>query len=183
MRNSSFHPEINAGSMADIAFLLLIFFLVATTIPNDQGIIRGLPPICKNDCDGTITERNLFKIELNKNNELLINGTPSEISELSKALLAFVDNNGDGSCLYCKGSAQENYSENPTKAIIAIQASPMSNYKNYIEVQAAISSVFIELREAYGSRYFKKSMAQLSDEEIKNVKEAYPLLISEASLK
>ncbi|MCB0457843.1 MAG: biopolymer transporter ExbD [Flavobacteriaceae bacterium] len=183
MKNTRFIPEINAGSMADIAFLLLIFFLVSTTLPNDKGIVRGLPPKCIGDCTADIAERNIFKIEINKNNELLINTIPFEVSELPKALIAFIDNNGDGSCTYCKGSAMEQYSDNPAKAIISIHASGASSYKIYIAVQAAITKSYLELREAYGTTYFKKSIAQLSEEELKNVREAYPLLISEATLK
>lgn len=182
MKNTRVIPEINAGSMADIAFLLLIFFLVSTTIPNDKGIVRGLPPKCTGDCTADIAERNIFKIEINKNNELLINTIPSEISELPKALMAFIDNNGDGSCTYCKGTANEQYSDNPAKAIISIHASGASNYKTYIAIQIAITKAYLELRETYGRTYFKKSIAQLSNEELKNIQNAYPLLISEAAL-
>ena len=95
----------------------------------------------------------------------------------------FIDNNGDGSCLYCKGSSKETYSDNPKKAVIAFQASGISNYKNYIAVQSAISSVYIQLRESYSVKHFKKSFNQLTEEELLNVREAYPLLLSEATLK
>ena len=64
-------PEVNAGSMADIAFLLLIFFLVTTTIPKDSGITRKLPPIEENDEDVIIKEKNIFTVLLNGKDQLL----------------------------------------------------------------------------------------------------------------
>ena len=76
-------PEVNAGSMADIAFLLLIFFLVTTTLEKDNGIARQLPPIDKSEIEPPkIKEKNLFIVLVNKNDQLLVNDSPMELEEL-----------------------------------------------------------------------------------------------------
>jgi biopolymer transport protein ExbD len=184
MRNIRFTPEINTGSMADIAFLLLIFFLVATTIPNDKGIVRKLPPKCiTGDCTIPAKERNVFSIFLNKNDELLVNNHLTTFLELTDAIKSFVDNNGDGTCTYCKGESFEFYSENPQKAVIVVNSANESTYKNFIAIQGAISKAFIDLRAEYAQRNFKKNIAQLSKNELKTLQEVYPILLTEASLK
>src|SRR6056300_638313 len=65
-------PEVNAGSMADIAFLLLIFFLVTTTIETDAGLDRMLPPIEPPDTDVVIKQKNIFTVSINKSGQLLV---------------------------------------------------------------------------------------------------------------
>lgn len=184
MRTVRFTPEINAGSMADIAFLLLIFFLVATTIPNDKGIVRKLPPKClTKNCTIPANERNVLRLFLNKNDELLVNNEIVSFSELTEAIKSFVDNNGDETCTYCNGASLENFSENPKEAIISLNSSGESSYKSFIAVQVAISKAFIELREDYSTQYLKKDFAQLSEKELFTLGEAYPILLTEATLK
>ncbi len=82
-------PEVNAGSMADIAFLLLIFFLVTNTIETDSGLNRKLPPMEDVVDPPIIKERNIFTVVVNKNNDLLVEEKPMEISELRDAAVAF----------------------------------------------------------------------------------------------
>ena len=90
-------PEVNAGSMADIAFLLLIFFLVTTTIEKDSGINRKLPPMEESEEDVIIKQKNIFTILINGRDELLVEDERMEIKNLRKAAAEFLDNNGDGS--------------------------------------------------------------------------------------
>ncbi len=100
-------PSVNAGSMADIAFLLLIFFLVTTTIETDHGISRKLPPLIDDPGKTLIKEKNIFRVELNQNNELLVEGAIMDIGALKKAAIAFLDNGAgveDWQCNYCKGN-------------------------------------------------------------------------------
>ena len=83
--------EINAGSMADIAFLLLIFFLVTTTMDIDTGITRKLPPPPPEEMeDIKVKERNIFKVLVNKNDRLLLNGKPGDISILKTQAKEFL---------------------------------------------------------------------------------------------
>ncbi len=141
------NPEINAGSMADIAFLLLIFFLVTTTMNVDSGVSKKLsekppadyvPPIIK--------EKNIFEVNINRNNELLVEDDRMDVKDLKEAAIKFIDNGGgvgtpgeDGSpgkpCDYCKGERSESSSDHPNKAIISVQSDRGTEYGTYIQVQ------------------------------------------------
>jgi len=184
MRNHRQTPSVNAGSMADIAFLLLIFFLVTTTIPNDKGIVRKLPKKCMNPpCDIDYSERNILRIQLNKEGELMVNNFRSNIQDLRQMLKEFIDNNGDESCNYCSGNGFADASENPQKAVISLAADRESSYKDYIAIQVELTAAYYELREAFIRNTFQKEIASLSKEELKQAREAYPLIISEAEIK
>ena len=87
-------PEVNAGSMADIAFLLLIFFLVTTTIETDSGINRKLPPMEEIIDPPIIKERNIFTVVVNKNNQILVEEKLMELRSLRSEAVAFLDNGG-----------------------------------------------------------------------------------------
>ncbi|MDC8004353.1 biopolymer transporter ExbD [Aureisphaera galaxeae] len=185
MRNSRQTPSIHTGSMADIAFLLLIFFLVTTIIPNDKGIPRVLPKKCVDPpCDLTFNERNVLRLELNQKGELRADEALIDFSELKETLKKFIDNNGDKSCTYCEGIGFVGSSDNPTQAIISLQSSRKSRYKDFIAIQVELNKAYFELREHYIAKTFKgRAFSQLSPDEIKQVRDAYPLLISEAELK
>ena len=184
MRNSRQNPTINAGSVADIAFLLLIFFLVSTTIPNEKGIVRKLPRKCElPPCDADVYERNIIRIALNKNGELMVNNDLSRIEDLKDMLIEFIDNNGDQSCDYCSGNGFEDASDNPRKAIISLSSDRESSYKDFIAIQAELTAAYYELRERFIQKKFKKEIALLNAEELQQAKDAYPLLISEASVR
>src|SRR5699024_9335785 len=114
-------PEVNAGSMADIAFLLLIFFLVTTTIESDKGMSRRLPPIDEEEEVETVhKERNVLEIIINQQGELLVDDEEMDIADLYDYALGFIDNGGgqgsDG-CGYCQGEQDPESSENPKKAL------------------------------------------------------------------
>ena len=128
-------PEVNAGSMADIAFLLLIFFLVTTTIEKDSGINRKLPPMEESDEDVIIKQKNIFTVLLNGKDQLLVEDELMEVKDLRKAAVEFLDNNGDGSCNYCRGKKDPSSSDNPDKAIISLKNERETSYAAYISVQ------------------------------------------------
>lgn len=169
--------------MADIAFLLLIFFLVTTTIPNDKGIARKLPRKCElPPCEVDTYERNIIRIALNKNGELMVNNDLSRIEDLKDMLIEFIDNNGDQSCDYCTGNGFEDASDNPRKAIISLSSDRESSYKDFIAIQAELTAAYYELRERFIKNNFGKELASLSADELQQAKDAYPLLISEAEI-
>ncbi|MEO6346750.1 MAG: biopolymer transporter ExbD, partial [Aquaticitalea sp.] len=88
-------PEVNAGSMADIAFLLLIFFLVTTTIETDTGLNRKLPPIDDEQVEPpVIKEKNIFTVNINGRNQLLVENELMDLKDLRQAALEFLDNGG-----------------------------------------------------------------------------------------
>ncbi|CAI8246446.1 MAG: Uncharacterised protein [Polaribacter sp. SA4-10] len=98
-------PEINAGSMADIAFLLLIFFLVTTTMEVDSGILRKIPQKQAISKPILIKEKNILEIIINKNNELFVDGEMIEQKDLKQIAIDFIDNGGgtdkNGNPCYC----------------------------------------------------------------------------------
>lgn len=139
-------PEVNAGSMADIAFLLLIFFLVTTTIPKDSGINRKLPPMEENDEDVIIKQKNIFTVLLNGKDQLLVEDELMELKDLRAAAIEFLDNGGDGTCDYCNGAKDPASSDNPDKAIISLKNERETSYSAYISVQNELVAAYNDLR-------------------------------------
>ncbi len=199
-------PEVNAGSMADIAFLLLIFFLVTTTIEKDKGIARQLPPIePPTEAPPLIKEKNLFIVNVNKDDQLLVEDNLMELKDLRKAAIDFLDNGGApaGSpeyCSYCKGSRSPSSSDNPEKAVISVQNDRLTSYDMYIRVQNELVAAYNFLRDReskrlYGENFvFTEISKQINEGSYKGNEEAakkkletiqkmYPLKLSEAEPK
>ena len=139
-------PEVNAGSMADIAFLLLIFFLVTTTIEKDSGINRKLPPMEDSEEDVIIKQKNIFTVLLNGKDQLLVEDEIMEVKDLKAAAIKFLDNNGDGSCDYCRGAKDPKSSDNPDKAIISLKNERETSYGVYLTVQNELVGAYNVLR-------------------------------------
>lgn len=139
-------PEVNAGSMADIAFLLLIFFLVTTTIPKDSGINRKLPPMEESEEDVIIKQKNIFTVLLNGKDQLLVEDEIMEVKDLKAAAVKFLDNNGDGTCGYCRGAKDPKSSDNPDKAIISLKNERETSYGVYLTVQNELVGAYNILR-------------------------------------
>jgi biopolymer transport protein ExbD len=177
-------PEINAGSMADIAFLLLIFFLVTTTMDADKGINRKLPPW--DDQPQTqqnlIKQKNVFEVLINSNNQLLVENEYMELDGVRQAAMEFIINNGDGTCDFCdKGLRDPNSSDNPTKAIVSLQNDRGTSYDIYIRVQNELVAAYEDLRNEYAMKRYGKKYTELSDAAlIDEIKTLFPQNISEA---
>ncbi|MGB1113189.1 MAG: ExbD/TolR family protein [Flavobacteriaceae bacterium] len=142
-------PEVNAGSMADIAFLLLIFFLVTTTIETDSGLNRKLPPMEDQVDPPIIREKNIFTVVVNKNNQLLVEEKLTDVAELRQLAIDFLDNGGgvgEEACDYCQGARDEASSDNPDKAIISLKNDRETSYKVYIAVQNELVAAYNDLR-------------------------------------
>ncbi|AXG71265.1 biopolymer transport protein ExbD/TolR [Kordia sp. SMS9] len=176
---------VNAGSMADIAFLLLIFFLVTTTFAKDEGIRGVIPKPCPEgvDCNSEVKKKNVFTIQLNQHDELLANYELISLAELRNTVKAFVDNNGDASCEYCKGEKAANLSENPKKAIISIKTDRQTSYKTYVSVQNELMGAYYELRSDLSNTKFNKAVEDLTEQELKVLQDSYPFRITEAAVK
>lgn len=170
--------------MADIAFLLLLFFLVATTISQEKGIVRKLPNPCPagQDCNANINERNLLHILINKKGELLVNNEVTPIKNLKKSTIQFLDNNGKGVCDYCSGAKIITSSDHPTKAVISLSSHRLSSYATFISVQDELTKAYKELRTRYATEKLGKTLEELSEEEMKAVQQAYPFIVSEATI-
>ena len=145
-------PEVSAGSMADIAFLLLIFFLVTTTIETDAGLDRMLPPMePPTEEPPIIKQKNIFTVNINRNGQLLVEDEILSIDKLREKAMAFLDNGGapQGSpdyCSYCKGPRNAESSDNPAKAIISLKNDRETKYSTYITVQNELVGAYNELR-------------------------------------
>ena len=150
-------PEVNAGSMADIAFLLLIFFLVTTTIETDSGLNRKLPPIEDIEDPPIIKQKNIFTVVVNKNNQLLAEEELTDILDLRALAVEFLDNGGgegEEACDYCQGQGDPKSSDNPDKAIISLKNDRETSYKVYIAVQNELVAAYNELRDRQFMRLF-----------------------------
>lgn len=175
--------EINAGSMADIAFLLLIFFLVTTTMDVDAGITRKLPPIQEilEPKQNVIHKRNIFTVLVNSENQLMVEGDYLELKRLRAKAKAFISNNGDGTCGYCSDAGGlSTSSDNPHKAIISLQNDRATDYKTYIAVQNELAAAYNELREELSVQRYGRSFKDLKEAQKVEVKAAFPQVISEA---
>lgn len=174
-KRSNKKVEINSGSMADIAFLLLIFFLVTTTISSEKGIMMLLPPKLDVPVIVDIPERNLFKILINGNDELLVEEERVSINELSAKTKAFIANNGKDPSL----------SDNPEKAIVSIQSHRGTSYAMYITVLDKVKKSYYQLRaESQGLKviqYLELDKKIPSENDlIQKGRQLFPMMISEA---
>ncbi len=193
-------PEVNAGSMADIAFLLLIFFLVATSIETDVGLDRKLPPDNATP-PPPITERNIFRVSLNKNNELLVEDGIMQLKDLQAAAISFLDNGAglpgsDGFCDYCQGGRNAESSENPDKAIISFNSDREASYGMYVSVQNELTSAYNTLRNREANRLFNQDYVSMEEayyapetavevkvslkKNIEQIREMFPMKLIEA---
>ena len=180
-----YSASVNAGSMADIAFLLLIFFLVTTTISADKGILRKLPSLCEpgQDCTKDIHENNLLRIVLNDQQEIMIEEKRVKIEEIQKLVNAFVDNNGFDKCDYCEGVQSSELSDHPKEAVISLSHDALTKYELFITVQDEITKAYYDLRARYAKQAFNKTPDQLTEDELEVVKKAYPFIVSEVMVK
>lgn len=177
-------PEVNAGSMADIAFLLLIFFLVTTTMDTDSGLVRKLPPWNPEPetTEIKVKERNVYPVLINKHNQLAVRGELMDMNMLADGVKEFI-NNAQGNL---KMSERLDI-EVPilglvsrSKGVVSLQNDKGTEYGKYIEVQNELVRAFNELRDEYARAKFGKKYENLDDERQGVVRKVYPLSISEA---
>ena len=182
---------INAGSMADIAFLLLIFFLVSTTMDVDTGLPRLLPPMPEEDQSedkSEIKERNVFVVLINKDDQLFVETEIVDIGALKKLTKEFIVNPDDNPNLSEKRLEYVDYFGNVmvSKGVISLQNDIGTSYGKYIEVQNELAAAINELRndlclQKFGRRY--NDLDPLNETEkgiIEAVKKVLPMAISEA---
>lgn len=180
-------PEVNAGSMADIAFLLLIFFLVTTTMGTDTGLARLLPAPVPAEITPPppIKDRNVFVILLNSNNQLLVENQYMEVKDLKRAAKEFIENPFNKENLSEKKDEQVAFfGVYPvSKGVISLQNDRNTQYQAYLTVQNELQSAYNELRDELAKRKFGKAFPDLDDEQKDAIKDIYPQRISEAEPK
>lgn len=182
-------PEYNSSSLADIAFMLLIFFLVTTTMDTDSGISRMLPPPVPPNQDHSndpkIKERNVFVVLINKNDQLLVEGKLMRIEDLKEEAKEFIDNPADLISL-----PEKEQKEIPlfglvdvSKQVISLQNDRGTSYGLYIQVQNELATAYNELRDELGRKKFGKKYDDLNKEQQDAIRKIYPQRISEAEPK
>ncbi len=197
--------EINASSQADIAFLLLIFFLVTTSMNVDQGLYRQLPPpnTEENQKADKVNERNILIVLINKDNQLAVESELADINDLTETTIEFLTNPRNSEDLaekvkasvkleeaIAKGNAEEaaalkkvmELCGDPeiTKGIVSLQNDRGTNYETYIAVQNNIVQAYNIIRDKFSMENFGKVYDELSNDEQKLVRLVIPLNISEA---
>ena len=198
--------DINASSQADIAFLLLIFFLVTTSMDVDQGLLRQLPPPSTEEQPKTeqINERNIFIVLINKDNQLAIEGEQADFNELTDRTIKFLTNPANSENLAEQVKASVKYDElaskpdkkaeaeamkavldncgdvNITRGVVSLQNDRGTKYETYIQVQNSIVAAFNICRDEFAKEYFGKVYDEISADEQKIVKTVFPHNISEA---
>ena len=176
-------PEINSSSQADIAFLLLCFFLMTTSMDVDYGITRRLPPpVEQNDEDVKVKERNVMNVLVNKNDKLLVNGRPSDISLLKDQAKEFMaPRPNDPTAPEVDFKEIELLGSVPmSKGVISLQNDRGTSYAMYISVQNELARAFNELKEEMAWQKLHKHLDQLNADQEKAISEAVPVRVSEA---
>jgi biopolymer transport protein ExbD len=157
--------------MADIAFLLLIFFLVTTTIVEDKGVLVKLPPWSNEPPEITkLKTRNVYSVLVNADNQLLIRGEPMNIETLKENTKIFIRN----------PQRREDMAETPTKAIISLKNDRGTKYGTYLRVYNELKAAYNELRNEEALKRFGKEFEFLDNNQQKEIREDIPLVISEA---
>ena len=183
MRKKKEIPEINAGSMADIAFLLLIFFLVTVTMDVDTGITRKLPLPVENEQDIDINQRNIFEVLINSANMLLVEGKPGNINTLKEdAKTFFLNPNNDPNLPEKKLENVDLIGEvYISKGVISLKNDRGTSYEMYIRVQNELTKAFQEMRDEFSVEKFGIKYDKLTDTEKQEAIQAViPMAISEA---
>lgn len=172
--------EVNASSMADIAFLLLIFFLVTTTIATDKGLGMLLPPYRLDDVELPMNKRNVFNILLNSQDRLLVEEESGNIAQLNAQIKEFITN----------PAQKEDLSENPGKALVSIKTDRGTTYEVYITVLDEVKRAYHELRADFLGipldDYLKladkspETLSRVQHNKLEEAKLAFPMRISEA---
>ena len=182
-------PEVRADSQADIAFLLLIFFLVATTMNTDKGLSRVLPPIPPEDVkveDQKQKERNVLLVFVNGAGQLMVADETMDIRQLKDKAKEFVLNVNDDKDLPEKEDEEIEMPDGTkwtypvSKGVISLQTTRDTGYETYIMVQNELTRVFNEIREDVSMQKFGKSFGELAEDERKVITTAVPQKISEA---
>ena len=181
-------PAINSSSTADIAFLLLCYFLMTTTMGSQTGLSRRLPPMpdekTKVD-DQKVNRRNIIIVKINSADRLLAGSEPIDVSQLKDKIREFLTNPMNDPNLPEKEEIDiEGFGKYPvSKGVISLQNDRGTSYHAYIAVQNELVKAINELRDEFARKNYGKSFIQLSEDKQDIVKKAIPQNISEAEPK
>ncbi len=191
-------PSINSSSSADLAFTLLIFFLVVTSMDTDEGLTRLLPRWTEEQTDMEIKKRNILNVLVNANNQLMVADVESDVKDLREKAKAFITATGE----FAGDRGPELHVVNPEKNpelarlfgqdtkttkqhVISLQSDYGTSYEMYIKVQNELVAAYNELRQELAKEKFGKNYSEeeLDNDQIQAIKDYYPMNISEANAK
>jgi len=161
---------INTGSMADIAFLLLIFFLVTTTIMSDKGIPAKLPPWTPEKTPQDVRGRNVFSVKINAKDQLLVEGQEGDLELLKHQVKTFIIN----------PERSEAFSTDPKNAVISLQNDRSTSFNTYIAVYNELQAAYNEIWDEMSRSKFGQAFEVLDQRKKKSIRDQIPLVISEA---
>ena len=181
-------PELNTSSTADMAFLLLCFFLMTTTMDQDLGLQRRLPPMPdKNQKaqDQKVNRRNIVIVKINSADRLLAGTEPMHVSQLKDKMKEFLDNPANDPNLPEKEEVDiEGFGKvMVSKGVISLQNDRGTSYEAYIAVQNELVKAVNELRHTWSMTNFGAPYMSLDEEKQEIVRKAVPQNISEAEPK
>ena len=183
-------PGINGSSSADIAFMLLIFFLITTSMDTDKGLARRLPPPVPKDQkkneEMDIKKRNIMVVLINSNNQILCNNEFIDIKQLREKVRNFIENPYNDEHMPEKTEVDVPFfgKQMVTKNhVISLQNDRGTEYQAYIDVQNELAAAYNELRDEVSRKKFGKAFADLDEDQQKAVQMIYPQKISEAEPK
>ena len=183
-------PAMNATSSADIAFMLLIFFLITTSMDTDKGLARRLPPPVPKDQkkneEMDIKKRNILVVLINSNNQILCNNEFIDIKQLREKVRNFIENPYNDEHMPEKTEVDVPFfgKQMVTKNhVISLQNDRGTEYQAYIDVQNELAAAYNELRDEVSRKKFGKAFADLDEDQQKAVQMIYPQKISEAEPK
>ena len=182
-------PEVNSSSTADIAFLLLVFFLCTTTMAVNKGLARRLPPPVPAEQkteDLKVKERNVFVVLLNSNDQLLVQGEYTEVKDLKDKAKEFIKNEANDENLPEKEVIETQYFGNiavTKNHVISLQNDRGTSYAAYINVQNELVAAYNELRNDLAKAKFGQIYDDLNEDQQKAIQKIYPQKISEAEPK
>lgn len=181
-------PALNTTSTGDIAFLLLIFFLVATTMDVDKGIQRRLPPMPdenQKQQDIKVNRRNIVVVRINAQDRILAGGTPMDITMVKDQIKEFITNPTNSESLPEKEMKDiEGFGQYAvSKGVVSLQNDRGTSYSAYLRVQNEIVKAFNEIRDDFAMVNYGSKYADLDEEKQRIVRDAVPQSISEAEPK
>jgi biopolymer transport protein ExbD len=154
-------PELNTSSTADISFMLLIFFLVTSSMDTDKGLLRQLPPLQEQQLPTDVRKDHVLQVTLDAHDQLVVDGILITPQQLRDQIAEFV-------------------ASDRTDHVISIRTDRATSYEAYFRMQNAIVAAYAQLREAYSRERFGKGYGELVEEQRDEVNQYYPQRISES---
>lgn len=182
-------PGLNASSTADISFILLIFFLVTTSMDTDTGLARRLPPPPEDEnseAEIDVKERNVLNVKVNSLGQIMVNGDMLDISLLCDRAKEFVKNENNDPNLpekHAKNIPLLGMCAVTDKHVISVQTDRGTSYNVYFQIQNELVRAYNELRDELSKAKFGKLYANLTEEQQEAIRGYYPQKISEAEPK